>query len=157
MKTSIAPPVAVFCLLLAIMGITAHAEELKGVRISEATQATSREYAVCVKANAKTNYVRLRKTMFAGAWAAGQAAMIGSGLCKARWDAYESSTAADFRLAGAPILEVAPSLRDVIDAQTADQLLESEAEKVPLCKVQQAKRGNSVSAVPRLPAPRLTP
>ena len=113
------------------------AAELKGaVFISEATQAATREYALCVRASAKLNYARLRETMFAGAWTAGQAAMIGSGICKVRWEAYEGSTAADYRLAGVPLRAPAPILRDAIDAQIADQLLESEREVVALCNVQ---------------------
>lgn len=152
MKHTIASLVTTLCAVLA--GVTMHvnAEVLRGVPLSQASQAASREYALCVKTNATANYIRLRKTMFAGAWAAGQAAVIASGLCKARWEAYESSTAADFRVAGAPIQEVAPGLRNGIDALAADQLLETEAEPVPLCKVQQTINGINTNKVPRLAA-----
>ena len=59
--------------------------------------------------------------------------MIGSASCKSRWDAYEASATADYRIAGKAYREPTPSLRDVIDAKAADQLLESERETVSLC------------------------
>ena len=132
-----------------VFAMPLRAEEIKGgVFISQASQAASREYASCVRATARANYARLRETMFAGAWTAGQAAMIGSGLCKARWEVYEAATAADFRAAGVPVREMTPRLRDGIDANIADQLLESESEEVPLCKVQQSKRVPTASCAP---------